>query len=583
MIINAQTKLNIEQDFKVQAGPGAGKTEFLVNHIKNVIQTSEKLERMRKVACITYTNTAVESVLKRLGKSVSSRVDVSTIHSFLYRNVVKPYCSFLPQRYEVCVRKLNGHNDPVVIKKYVREWLGNGDFKGLKRPNTKNQLLKMPILNKALQNWLLSMKLSYKNNDIQFICDNTKALAFDKENKIQKIKKKNLDILEKELLSYKKIYWKNGIIDHDDILFFSYVLIRNYPFILTVLRAKYPYFFIDEFQDTSQVQAFIIDKIRQKGCIVGVIGDKAQAIYGFQGAQVSLFESFGGKSINSYTISENHRSSNRIVDFLNSIRKDIEQKSCNDIKNGDISILIGDRNKTYKKAINICNKESITSLSRDNITSNAMRMNLEENNFDRKLLEKYEERDSNSHRRNTIITLVKAIELAKNTKYKDALKIINSIFKNESHSQKMALYYLTNILNEYKKYCNGTLMNFYNIVCSTLDIELSGFRNGQTKDFYEETLYRNMAICVNILEDTSNHITIHKAKGSEFKNVFVIGNKDALNLLLQPDLANNEEHRVFYVAMSRAKNKLFLQFDDINISDSKKLRKLYDVSIIKIT
>ena len=48
MIINAQTKLNIEQDFKIQAGPGAGKTEFLVNHIKNVIQTSEKLERMKK-------------------------------------------------------------------------------------------------------------------------------------------------------------------------------------------------------------------------------------------------------------------------------------------------------------------------------------------------------------------------------------------------------------------------------------------------------------------------------------------------------------------------------------------------------
>lgn len=57
MIINAQTKLNIEQDFKVQAGPGAGKTEFLVNHITNVIQTSEKLERMKKIACITYTNT----------------------------------------------------------------------------------------------------------------------------------------------------------------------------------------------------------------------------------------------------------------------------------------------------------------------------------------------------------------------------------------------------------------------------------------------------------------------------------------------------------------------------------------------
>ncbi|WP_253907624.1 UvrD-helicase domain-containing protein [Bacillus sp. WMMC1349] len=97
MIIDAQTKLEIEHDFKVEAGPAAGKTELLVNHIKNVIQNSERLERMRKIACITYTNTVVETVLQRLGKSVSNRVDVSTIHSFLYRNVVKPYCSFLPK------------------------------------------------------------------------------------------------------------------------------------------------------------------------------------------------------------------------------------------------------------------------------------------------------------------------------------------------------------------------------------------------------------------------------------------------------------------------------------------------------
>ena len=71
---------------------------------QNVIQTSEKLERMKKIACITYTNTAAQTVLQRLGKSVSNRVDISTIHSFLYRNVVKPYCSFLPKEYGICAK-----------------------------------------------------------------------------------------------------------------------------------------------------------------------------------------------------------------------------------------------------------------------------------------------------------------------------------------------------------------------------------------------------------------------------------------------------------------------------------------------
>ncbi|RFA31966.1 DNA helicase II [Virgibacillus dokdonensis] len=584
MIINSQTKLKIEQDFKVEAGPGAGKTEFLVNHIKNVIQTSERLERMRKIACITYTNTAVETVLQRLGKSVSNRVDVSTIHSFLYRNVVKPYCSFLPKEYEVCIRKLNGHNDPVVINKYVREWLNNGNFKGLKHPNTKNQLSNMPTLNKALQNWLLSMKSSYKNNEIQFVCDNTKAKASDKKNgNMIGINKANLNILEKELLSYKKTYWKNGIIDHEDILFLSHVLIRDYPFILTVLSAKYPYFFIDEFQDTSQVQAFIIDEIRKRDCTVGIIGDKAQAIYGFQGAQVTLFEKFQVEPINSHTIIENHRSSYQIVTFLNSIRKDINQESCNDIEDIDVSILIGDRNKTYTEAANSCNNELLTSLSRDNITSNAMKMKLEGKDFDRKLIDKFEQIDSNSLRRNTIVPLIKAIELSKNTKYKDAIKIIDRIFKDKNNPKKLALYTLSKMMSCYEQYSNGTLMDFYNLVCSNLEIKLSGFNNGQIKDFYENTLYNNMAICVNIIEDTSNHITIHKAKGAEFKNVFVIGNQDTINLLLQPDLTNNEEQRIFYVAMSRAKKKLFIQFDNLDIEYEESLKKLYNINITRIT
>ena len=78
-------------------------------------------------------------------------------------------------------------------------------FTKLKPPNNRNQLLKVPVLKKALQNWLLSMKLSYENNDVQFICDNTKAQAIDKKSKKRiGINKSNLNILEKQLLNYKK-------------------------------------------------------------------------------------------------------------------------------------------------------------------------------------------------------------------------------------------------------------------------------------------------------------------------------------------------------------------------------------------
>ena len=78
MIINSKTKVDIDQDYKIEAGPGAGKTQFLVNHINNVLQNSDRLSCTRKIACITYTNTAVETILKRLGKGISNKVEVST-------------------------------------------------------------------------------------------------------------------------------------------------------------------------------------------------------------------------------------------------------------------------------------------------------------------------------------------------------------------------------------------------------------------------------------------------------------------------------------------------------------------------
>lgn len=581
MKINAHTKLDIDQGFKVEAGPGAGKTQFLVNHIKNVIITSEKLDRTRKVACITYTNTAVETVMKRLGKSVSNRVDVSTIHSFLYKNVVKPYCSFLPTDYEVNIQKFKGHYEPTVINSYMREWLENADLKGLQHPNTKNQLLKIPDQSRALQNWLLSMKVCYDTNNLVHLCNHDMATYTNEISGDRiRIRNSNLDILQNDLLSYKKICWRNGHINHEDILFFSYILIKKHPFILTILRAKYPYFFIDEYQDTNPVQAFIINEIKKENCIVGVIGDKAQSIYSFQGAQADLFENFEINQLNSHSIIENHRSTYQIVTFLNDIRSDITQTHCNDKESISVSVLVGDRNKAFIEASKISNNHLITSLSRDNVTSNAMKISIEENNLDKKMLGKFKEVDSNSKRINFILPLIHSIELAMNSKYKEAIKKIEWFFKENDNSKQQALSTLSSIIKHYSEFRDGTLMDFYNTLKSVLEVKLPSFRKGKIKTFYETTSYYQLAICVNIVDDISNHITVHKAKGDEFENVLVIGNKDTINLLKNPNLENDEEQRIFYVAMSRAKERLFIQFDWLSEEEEILFKKNYNLNII---
>ncbi len=92
----------------------------------------------------------------------------------------------------------------------------------------------------------------------------------------------------------------------------------------------------------------------------------------------------------------------------------------------------------------------------------------------------------------------------------------------------------------------------------------------------------DLALCVNIVEDISNHITIHKAKGAEYENVFVVGNESLLDFLLNPNIEENEEHRVFYVALSRAKKRLFLYLDNLSFPDENFIREKYAINIERI-
>ena len=81
-VIESDTHLDeVDHHFRVFAGPGAGKTFWLVKHIKNVLSRSKRLTAPAKIACISYTNVAAGSILQGLGPS-ADRVDVSTIHSF---------------------------------------------------------------------------------------------------------------------------------------------------------------------------------------------------------------------------------------------------------------------------------------------------------------------------------------------------------------------------------------------------------------------------------------------------------------------------------------------------------------------
>jgi DNA helicase-2/ATP-dependent DNA helicase PcrA len=580
MIINSDTKIPIENHFRVAAGPGAGKTHWLVNHINNILQTSNRLAQTRKIACITYTNIAVDTILCRLG-TAANQVEVSTIHSFLYRHIVKPYCFFLSTDFELNAEKLDGHDDTIVSYRRTKEWIENHPrVSELKHPFSLNQLINLPNNKKALMNWLGSLNYEFDDsNELKIIGNRNKAIFIDSEG-ITRLNNKCLEILESNLLGYKKLYWKDGLVDHNDILYFSYELIKKYPFILTILRAKFPYFLVDEFQDTNPIQAKLLNMIGESETIVGVIGDQAQSIYSFQGAKPEQFSSFYLTNLTDYTMIDNRRSTNQIIDVLNNVRKDIQQNKYRNVNNDIPTIIVGERNKAFHKAKELSKNEDIYSLSRENITSNAMKIEIEDTKLEQGLLDHLIDADSNSHRCNAVASFISAVELSKYGKYKEAVKKIEYLFKVKDdpiNTKKAALNCLCFLLENYFTYKDKCLMEFYNVLKTNIDNNLAGFRNGRAKTFYETYTYQQLSLCVNIVEDTSKHKTIHKAKGDEFNNVLLVLEEKDLDFLLKPNLMGDEEHRVYYVAISRARERLFINVPTLSDKKVDKLRKTFKI------
>ncbi|WP_245849959.1 ATP-dependent helicase [Shouchella clausii] len=549
-IITFDSKIDIEQHFKITAGPGAGKTKFLINHIKNVLHNSERLGRNRKIGCITYTNVGVETILQRLGDK-ADHVEVSTIHSFLFTHIVKPYLYLISDKYQINLMKVDFPYEHIVSKGFFS------------RTDLGRRHIKYSELKRIF--WVV-----------------------DGANCNLRIKERKSDF-HRSLMKYKKMFWEKGIIHYEDVLAFAWEILNFSEETLRVIRSKFPYFFIDEFQDTNPIQTEIIKLIAKKETIVGVIGDKAQSIYEFQGADVKQFNNFKLQGMINYKMEDNHRSTERIIDLLNGIRKDIVQKSPRN-KPGELPILlIGEPLQTLKYAQNLVGGKPITTLSYSNLMANSVRNNMEYNESQKWLLIDEAFIDSDNTRRKIFISIIKAIEYARLSHFKDAIKELSKHLRmtDDYNGQKTALTVIKIMLNDYHEYSNKALWTLYEKVIGLKQFEISKIReskNGkpssEIETYYKSTVYSNIAINVKIAEDDSLHRTIHKAKGSEFDNVLVIvKGKDGykyneerdLGFLLNPDIDGNEDHRVNYVACSRARENLFICVPEISDEAKSKL------------
>jgi DNA helicase-2/ATP-dependent DNA helicase PcrA len=543
---------NIELHFKVSAGPGAGKTHWLIGHIRNILANSSRLGKTRSIACLTYSNVAVDTIKGRLSTS-TQQVEVSTIHSFMYKNIVKNYAFVIADQYNLNVSKMDGHDEDKHYK--LQDWV-NSDFRNLKHLSD-NRDFAIECLKK--QQWI------FVGDDLR-----RQIIIKDKQDEMKEKFMKNTKY--SKYLEYKKLYWQEGTLSHDDVLFFSYQIIKNCPFVLDVIRAKFPYFLIDEFQDTSPIQAAILKLLAEKETIVGVIGDPAQSIYSFQGADEKQFESFTLPNIQSYTIADNRRSTIQIIDLLNYIREDMPQNPCKD-KNGNDKIsdkpilYIGDREKVLEE---IRGKvDAFTVLARQNGTITAVEH--QQNGKSENLFKTLKEEDKTSDRTRWIEACVKSVAFAQKDNFKDAIQELVRLYRRQAvksntpidefqrHEwRKQALENIQILLSNFDSVCNKSISEFSNEYLAKngffkMEIaKITGVKSSHQKTF------GNYMKSIEVKDNTGKYRTIHKAKGDEFENtVLILEDENEVDFLRSPDLSK-EEHRIRYVAVSRAKCRLFI-------------------------
>lgn len=309
--INSGDLLTPEQlnsHIKIYAGPGAGKTHFLVENVKNIVTTYPLVaqSKERKVLCITYTNAAVDEIKHRLDR-FSSSVEAHTIHGFIIEHIIKPFQEDLRQiMLEDFGITVNGKS------KIMSQIEGMGILHGIDKTDI------FDFIKSAVGD---TEELSYSKKILGEVEVDLEAYLADKTAKLRASRQIN----NNHIIPIKQYTWsKVRKLTHNEILYFGYRILQHNHTALYATRVKFPFIFVDEFQDTNPLQTLLIKLIGSKSTVIGTIGDVAQSIYSFQGAKPSQFLALnidGNRASSEYAISGNRRSTANVVNLCNFLRK----------------------------------------------------------------------------------------------------------------------------------------------------------------------------------------------------------------------------------------------------------------------
>lgn len=616
---------HIEGASMVIAGAGSGKTRVLTYRIAYLL--SKDVDPFNILA-LTFTNKAAremkERIIQLIGSGEGRNVWMGTFHS-VFARILRSEGHYLgyPSNYSI----YDTDDTKRLIRSIIKEM--NLDDKVYAQNYVMGRI-------SAAKSSLISAADYNQSPDIQ---SDDESAGKSKMGRIY--------------LTYQNRLKKASAMDFDDLLFNTYILLRDFPEILLKYQKKFKYILVDEYQDTNHAQYMIVKKLAADNENLCVVGDDAQSIYAFRGANIQNILNFRKDYPDAVTfkLEQNYRSTKTIVGAANGvivnnrdqIFKEIwtdnddgskiqvfraatdgeegnmvansifENKMNFQLKNSEFAILYrtNAQSRSIEEALRRLNipykiygglsfynrREVRDLLSYFRLTVNHRdeealmrvinypargigkttleKLNVAADHLDKSIWEITENIDTynpglNAGTRNKIsgfVTMIKsfAAQIKKKNAYDLAKHIASSsgllkeLYEDKSPEGLSRYENIEELLNAIKEFTEN----------ERIMVESGPAQQDNSVKTLDEFL-QEVALITDMdkkdQEEDQDHVslmTIHSAKGLEFPHVYVVGLEENLfpsiqSLSSRPDL--EEERRLFYVAITRAMNKLYLTY-----------------------
>ena len=528
----------------ILAGPGSGKTRVLTHRIAYLIQCGINPEN---ILAVTFTNKAADEMRERVIKLLEKEVKmpfIGTFHAFCLRILRKE------------IKNLGYKTNFIIYDETDQLSLVKKVIKGLE------------IDSEQFKPAILAAKISSLKNELI----DWRSFKESAENYFE-------ETIAKIYQAYQKYLKKINAVDFEDLIMLTVKLFNEFPEILTKYQEKFRYILVDEWQDTNTGQYVLMGLLAKKYKNICVVGDDAQSIYQFRGADFRNILNFERDYPEAKVVilDQNYRSTQNILDTAHKvIAKNIyqkEKKLWTENPEGEPIVIAETLDETAEAEFIIQEIKELQKrglglndfiiLYRTNAQSRALEEAMIRHNLPYKIIgtikfyHRKEIKDILAYLRlilhpNDLISLERIKKIASppkiSLKNRAPHEILELILKKTK--------YKTYLEKKYDKEWEvrwQNVLELFTVIKQYDDLDA----------FLETTALLSEGDEIETKKDVINLMTLHAAKGLEFPIVFITGCEEGIfphsRSLLEP-MRLEEERRLCYVGITRAKERLYLTF-----------------------